>query len=95
MTLQLPAILTLVQATATVAQLRAAVSAAPAGIPFAVDASALAEFDTSAIAVLLDGQRLAHERGVVMQVQRAPAKLLQLAALYGVDGLLGLQVSVA
>jgi phospholipid transport system transporter-binding protein len=55
-----------------------------------VDASALSEFDTSALSVLLDLQRRALARGVTMEVRQAPPKLRQLAALYGVDGLLGL-----
>ncbi|HEY6135237.1 MAG TPA: STAS domain-containing protein [Rubrivivax sp.] len=95
MALALPSTLTLPQATDTVTRLRAALTAAPASEAFAVDASALVDFDTSAIAVLLDGQRLANERGVVLQVQGAPSKLHQLAALYGVQDLLGLQGSVA
>ena len=93
--MQLPDTLTLAQATATLGRLRAALSAAPAGASFEVDASTLAELDTSALAVLLDAQRLARERNLVMHVIRPPAKLVQLAKLYGVQGLLGLQASAA
>jgi len=93
--MQLPDTLTLAQATETLGRLRAALSAAPAGAPFELDASTLTELDTSALAVLLDAQRLARERNLVMQVIRPPAKLVQLAALYGVEGLLGLQDSAA
>jgi phospholipid transport system transporter-binding protein len=95
MPLLLPPTLTLPQATETVSRLRAEFAAAPAGDAFAVDASSLVDFDTSALAVLLDGQRLARERGVPLLVQGAPAKLRQLAALYGVEELLGIQGSVA
>jgi phospholipid transport system transporter-binding protein len=89
--MQLPATLTLAQATATLGTLRAALTAAPADVPFELDASGLVELDTSALAVLLDVQRLAHERHVVLQVRQPPVKLVQLATLYGVEGLLGLQ----
>jgi phospholipid transport system transporter-binding protein len=93
--MQLPATLTLAQATATLSELRAALAAAPAGAAFVVDASALSAFDTSAIAVLLDGQRFAQERGLKLALQAVPPKLEQLATLYGVEALLGLQGSVA
>lgn len=53
-----------------------------------VDASALRQFDSSVLAVLLESQRLAHAWGKGFGVRGAPAKLSQLAKLYGVDELL-------
>ena len=89
-TLALPARLTMGEARATLAQLQQALAASAAGTPLVIDASALAVLDTAAVAVLLDCQRSAHGAGRALQVQGAPAKLADLARLYGVDGLLGL-----
>lgn len=87
----LPATLTLAQASATVAALRTALERSPGDGAWEVDAQALAEFDTAALSVLLELQRVARARGVELAVTGAPAKLRQLATLYGVDALLGLQ----
>ena len=53
-----------------------------------VDGSALQQFDSSALAVLLECQRMAKARGRAFTVQSLPAKLTELARLYGVEGLL-------
>jgi len=53
-----------------------------------VDGSALTHFDSSALAVLLECQRMARAKGRAFAVQSLPAKLTELARLYGVDGLL-------
>jgi phospholipid transport system transporter-binding protein len=53
-----------------------------------VDASSLRHFDSSALAVLLECQRLAHAWGKGFGVRLAPPKLTQLARLYGIDELL-------
>jgi len=53
-----------------------------------VDGSALQHFDSSALAVLLECQRMARAKGRAFAVQSLPAKLTELARLYGVDGLL-------
>lgn len=53
-----------------------------------IDASPLAQFDTSALAVLLECQRLAQAWGKSFSVRQAPDKLAALAKLYGVDALL-------
>ena len=53
-----------------------------------LDASALQQFDSSALAVLLECQRLAQASGRGFAVRGAPAKLAQLAKLYGMDELL-------
>jgi phospholipid transport system transporter-binding protein len=53
-----------------------------------VDASALQQFDSAALAVLLECQRLATAWGKGFVVRNAPKKLAELARLYGVDALL-------
>ena len=54
----------------------------------ALDASPLRELDSAAVALLLACQRQAHAQGRHLRVVGMPAKLLQLAQLYGVEGLL-------
>jgi phospholipid transport system transporter-binding protein len=66
-------------------------SQALAGEPQAeivLDASALRQFDSSALAVLLECQRLSQAAGKPLLVRGAPPKLHALAKLYGVDVLL-------
>jgi len=53
-----------------------------------VDASALAVYDTATIALLLELRRRAAAGGASLRLDGAPAKLVQLAALYGVGELL-------
>jgi phospholipid transport system transporter-binding protein len=53
-----------------------------------VDAAGLEHFDSSALAVLLECQRLASAWGKGFAVRNAPKKLAELARLYGVDTLL-------
>lgn len=84
--MQLPATATLDNAAALAATLPDAV-ASGSGV-LRVDASALLAFDSSTIALLLQAQRLAQAAGRGFEVVAAPAKLRQLAQLYGVDGLL-------
>jgi phospholipid transport system transporter-binding protein len=86
--MKLPATATLEQASTLVHGVEAALGA-DAG-PLVIDASALASFDTSAIAVLLQARRLAQASGRAFAVTGAPAQLTQLAALYGVEPLLAL-----
>ena len=83
----LPERLTISEASATLARLAPQLLAASAPV---VDASALRELDTSALAVLLACQRQAAAQGRPLRVTGAPPKLRQLAQLYGVDSLLGL-----
>lgn len=54
----------------------------------AVDCAPLAQFDSSALAVLLAWQRAARERGATLDVLNLPPKLASLAHAYGVDPLL-------
>ena len=53
-----------------------------------LDASGLQRFDTSALAVLLECKRLALAGGKGFALVRVPARLADLARLYGLDGLL-------
>ena len=53
-----------------------------------LDASALQSFDSSSLALLLECRRQAQALGRTLRVQNAPAKLRQLANLYGVNDLL-------
>lgn len=87
--LALPAVASIVQAQALEREVDAAVAAADAD-GLRIDASALAEFDTSAIALLLHAQRAARARGLPLRVSDAPPKLHDLARLYGVEELLPL-----
>jgi phospholipid transport system transporter-binding protein len=71
-------------------------AAAGASLPeVTVDASGLQRFDSAALAVLIECHRLAQAQGRGFAVRQAPAKLAELARLYGVDGLLGLPVAAA
>ena len=54
-----------------------------------IDAHALRNFDTAAIAVLLEARRLAQAAGRALDVRGAPPAMVELSGLYGVDGLLG------
>ena len=53
-----------------------------------IDAGNLQQFDSSALAVLLECQRLSQAFGKSFAVRNAPSKLAALAKLYGVDVLL-------
>ncbi len=86
MTHSLPDILTLAQARAVSESLRPQLQ----GEQWVVNAASLREFDSSALAVLLECRRRAQVQGHTLVVEQAPAQLRQLAALYGVDSLLGL-----
>lgn len=92
-TLALPPKLTHSQAAATLAGLQQALTASTASIAtdtaLVLDASALMQFDTSALAVLLECRRTVLAQGRTLQVQGLPVALQQISVLYGVDGLLG------
>jgi phospholipid transport system transporter-binding protein len=85
--ISLPERVTMAEASATLLRLQPLLAAADEPV---IDASALQDLDTAAVAVLLDCQRQAHARGKTLRVTGAPAKLGQLARLYGVEALLGL-----
>lgn len=88
-TLALPAALTLRDARSALASLGPAI--ASAGEPvISIDAAALAQIDSASLAVLLQCRRLAEERQRGFEVRNAPAKLVELARLYGVAELLNM-----
>lgn len=84
--LRLPAVLTQREAPTALRAMGAA-TAAPAS-EWRVDASALVDFDSSALAVLLACRRMASAAQAALVVDGAPAKLVRLASLYGLEGLL-------
>jgi phospholipid transport system transporter-binding protein len=73
--------------------LKQAVQSEPAEVT--VDANALKQFDSSALAVLLECRRQALAVDKVFSVQGAPARLLELAGLYGVAALIPSAPAVA
>jgi phospholipid transport system transporter-binding protein len=92
-TVALPPQIGLAQAAALVAQLadqlRACAQATAAPKLWHLDAQTLQDFDSSALSLLLQLQRLARQEGAELALSQVPAPLLNLARLYGVDGLLG------
>jgi phospholipid transport system transporter-binding protein len=85
--LKLPATLLHDQADACLAQW---VAQLPAALPplIALDASELAKFDSSALAVLLGLRRVLTQKGSTLQVEGMTPRLRELASLYGVMDLL-------
>jgi len=87
--LKLPAALTHNQASAVARHLKAALRAAAADkAPVIADASEMTQFDSSALAVLLDCRREALALGRTFCVQGLPPRLRQLAGLYGIAALI-------
>ena len=85
--LLLPATITAQEAMATLRLLAQAMKSEADG-PVVVDASNLRQFDSSALALLLECQRAAQAWGKPFALRHPPAKLAALAKLYGVDVLL-------
>jgi len=85
--LRLPPVLMHAQAPACRLQLAQAMAASQDRV-LLLDASDLAQFDSSALAVLLACRREAQALGRSLQLQGLPDKLRELAALYGVLALL-------
>ncbi len=85
--LLLPATITAKEATAAQRLLTQAMKSEPDG-PVVIDASNLSQFDSSALAVLLECHRAARAWGKGFTLRNAPPKLTALAKLYGVDVLL-------
>lgn len=83
----LPAELTHAEAPACCRMLAQALRSDP-GTQAVADASALRSFDSSALAVLLECRREALALGKTFTVSQLPAKLRELATLYGVAELL-------
>ncbi len=84
--LSLPATLTQDHARACLEQLTEGVQAEAAQV--VVDAARLRQFDSSALAVLLELRRECARAGKRFAVQGLPQRLRDLAALYGIEGLL-------
>ena len=82
----LPAVLTHDEAAGFERGLTALVAAQPAEV--VADASSLQAFDSSALAVLLACRREALALGKTFSVHGLPARLRQLAGLYGVAELI-------
>ena len=83
----LPAQVTMESASAALRTVEAALAEADGTLR--VNASAVTELDTAAIALLLHARRLAQQRGLGFELQGAPDKMAALSRLYGVDSLLG------
>lgn len=81
--LRLPNVLMHAQAPACRQQLAQAIAASEDRV-LLLDASDLVQFDSSALAVLLDCRRKALAAGRQLQLQGLPDKLRELAKLYGV-----------
>ncbi|MDB5886699.1 MAG: anti-sigma-factor antagonist domain protein [Polaromonas sp.] len=84
--LKLPAVLTHSRASGFFQTLTKEVASMPQEVT--VDASALSQFDSSALAILLECRRQAMAAGKHFSVQGAPGQLLQLATVYGVAALI-------
>ncbi len=56
--------------------------------PVVVDATGLARFDSSALAVLLEFRRHCLAQGKAMSIHAMPERLRHLAGVYGIDELL-------
>ena len=89
--LRLPAQVTMADASAALREVQAALGRGDG--PLRIDASALDELDTAAVALLLHARRLAGNRG--FELLDPPSKLTDLARLYGVESLLGASPSAA
>jgi phospholipid transport system transporter-binding protein len=85
--LTLPATVTITEASAALRELARAVPG-ETGAQVTLDASGLVRFDTSALAVLLELKRLAQAQGKRFALVHVPARLADLARLYGLTPLL-------
>jgi phospholipid transport system transporter-binding protein len=85
--LLLPATLTVREARDALRMLAQAIQREP-GDAVVIHAGSLQQLDSSALALLLECERLAQAWGKAFAVREAPPKLVALARLYGVDALL-------
>ena len=92
--LKLPARLRLDDASAVWDSLSASLRAeaaqvrSAAGAQVQINAAELQQFDSSVLSVLLSALRLCEAEGMRLHVKQVPAKLQELARVYGVDELL-------
>lgn len=84
----LPSRLTIELASSVLAELQASLTRMDAAC-VSLDAAHLHDFDTSAVAVLLELRRHQMVRGRALDIVNWPERLTSLVRLYGVDGLLG------
>ena len=84
--LELPAVLTHAAATEFFYTVGKNVPSLPEQV--VVDATALRQFDSSALAILLECRRQAMAEGKTFAVSGAPDRLLQLAGVYGLASLI-------
>ena len=92
-TMALPATLTHAQAAAVAQQLQKNLLSAKQTC--VLDASALQQFDSSALAVLLAVCRTAAQQSLALQIIGLPKRAVQLATLYGVSEILACHRSLA
>ena len=92
-TMALPATLTHAQAAAVAQQLQKTLLSAKQTC--VLDASALQQFDSSALAVLLAACRTAAQHSLALQIVGLPKRAVQLATLYGVSEILAGHRSLA
>lgn len=85
---RLPERLTLDEAAGTLTELRRAVAGQRGSGVMTVNAGALRQFDSSAVAVLLELQRDLQRQGRTLQVCDWPPRLQDLVRVYGVQELL-------
>jgi phospholipid transport system transporter-binding protein len=85
--LLLPATITTREARDSLRMLSQALQREPDAV-VVIDASNLQQFDSAALAVLLECQRLAQAWGKGFALRHVPPKLSALAKLYGLDALL-------
>lgn len=88
--MQLPPNVTHSTATACLADLLQAVRVEPSSC-LVLDASALVQFDSTALAVLLELRRAVSQMGKTVSLQAVPPRLGDLARLYGIAELLPAQ----
>jgi len=84
MDLSLPATLTHAHATVQLAQWESELSRLR-GEPVTVNCAALQQFDSAALALVLELARRARARGSVVQLRGVPQRLHDLAAVYGLE----------
>ena len=91
--MKLPAQTTLEEAAALAQALPGALAASVGTLR--IDAGELRAFDSSTLALLMQARRMAQAAGLGFEVSAAPAKLTQLAELYGVQELLAFEPPAA
>jgi phospholipid transport system transporter-binding protein len=89
----LPATLTLRDAPAVLETLRGAFALSQGDV-WRIDAAPVTQLDTSALAVLLECARIAVAGGRRLEITGVPPRLEELARLYGVEELLGIEPEV-